>query len=161
MAGTTGTFGWLRSVGGASTLPGMALASAQGSAEVSANPADAYLLEVYRQVADNPLRTATPPYARLAAFLAFVGVVTAALAVMVALPESPSGSLVQVLSMAIGAIGIAVSIASYALEVRASRASGGGTDSDAAAYTTSSIYLASTGFFAFTVVISAALLLVR
>ena len=59
-------------------MTGMALASIQGSADASANPVDAYLLEIYRQVAETTRPTATPRYARLAAFLAFVGVVTAA-----------------------------------------------------------------------------------
>lgn len=162
MAGITGTFGWLRHASGLSTMAHMALASVQPSAaEASTGPVDGYLLDIYRQVAESTRPAATPRYARLAAFLAFVGVVTAALAVMVALPEDSSGPLVLALCMALGAIGVAVSIGVYALEIRGRHASDVETDSDAAAYTCASIYLASTGFFAFTIAISAALLLIR
>ena len=162
MAGTTGTFGWLRHAATLSTMAHMALASVQGSAaEASTGPVDAYLLEIYRQVAESTRPVASPRYARLAAFLAFVGVVTAALAVLVALPEDSSGPLVPASCMALGAIGVAVSVAVYALEIRGRRDLGVETDSDAAVYTTSSIYLASIGFFAFTIAISAALLLIR
>ena len=138
----------------------MALASVQGSAEASANSVDAYLLEIYRQVAETTRPTATPRYARLAGFLAFVGFVTAALAVMVSLPD-PNGPLIPTLCMTLGAIGLVVSVAFYALELRAGRTFDIATDSDTASDTTSSIYLASTGFFAFTIVMASALLLVR
>jgi hypothetical protein len=63
--------------------------------------------------------------------------------------------------MALGAIGFAVSVAFYMLEIRARRAFDIQNDSDAADDTTSSIYLASTGFFVFTVAMASALLLVR
>ena len=139
----------------------MALASVQGSAEASAYAADGYLLEIYQQVAETTRPVATPRYARLAAFLAFVGLVTAALAVMISLPEDSSGPLIPQLCMALGAIGLVVSVAFSAQEVRARHAFGLQTDPDAAVYTTSSIYHASAGFFALIVLISAALLFVR
>ena len=142
-------------------MPGMALASVQGSAEASASTADASLLEIYRQVAETTRPTATPRPARLAAFLAFVGFVTAALAVMVSLAEEAGGSVMPQLSMALGAIGLVVSVAFSAQEARARRAFGLQIDRDAAAYATSSIYHASAGFFAFIVAISAGLLLIR
>jgi hypothetical protein len=159
MAGTTGTFGWLRRTGGDSRLPGMALASIQVSAEASAYAADGYLLEIYQQVAETTRPVATPRYARLAAFLAFVGLVTVALAVMISLPEDGAGPVIPQLCMALGAIGLLVSVAFSAQEARFVRASGPQTDADA--YTTSSIYHASAGFFAVIVLISAALLFVR
>jgi hypothetical protein len=139
----------------------MALASVQGSAEVSAYAADGYLLEIYRQVAETTRPTATPRYAPLAAFLAFVGLVTATLAVLVSLPEDSSGPLIPALCMALGSIGLVVSVAFYALEIRARRGFDIGIDSDGAADATSSIYLASIGFFAFTIAMAAALILIR
>jgi hypothetical protein len=139
----------------------MALASVQGSAEASAYAADGYLLEVYQQVAETTRPVATPRYARLAAFLAFVGLVIAALAVLVSLPEDRGGPMIPQSCIALGVIGLLVSVAFSAQEARAFRASGLQTDPDAAAYTTSSIYKASAGFFALIVLISAGLLLVR
>ena len=139
----------------------MALASVQGSAEGSTYAADGNLLEIYQQVAETTRPVATPRYARLAAFLAFVGLVTAALAVLVSLPEDGGGPGIPQLCMGLGAIGLLVSVAFSAQEARAVRVSGLQTDPDAAAYTTSSIYHASAGFFALSVLISAALLFVR
>ena len=139
----------------------MALASVQGSAEASAYAADGYLLEIYQQVAETTRPVATPRHARLAAFLAFVGLVTAALAVLVSLPEDGGGPMIPQSCMALGAIGLLVSIALSAQEARAVRASGLQTHPDAAVYTTSGIYHASAGFFAIIVLISAALLFVH
>ena len=139
----------------------MALASVQGSAEASAYTADGYLLEIYQQIAETTRPVATPRHARLAAFLAFVGLLTATLAILVSLPEDRGGPVIPQLCMALGAIGLLVSVALSGHEVRARHASGLQTDPDAAVYTTSSIYLASAGFFALIVLISAALLLVR
>ena len=142
-------------------MPDMALASVQGSADTSANPVDAYVFETYRQVAETTRPTVTPRYARLAAFLTFVGVVTAALAILVAVQEDAGGPVVTQVWIALGVIGLLVSVVFSAQEVRASHVSGLESDRDAAAYATSSIYKACAGFFALVVVISAALLLVR
>jgi len=142
-------------------MPDMALAAIQGSADTAANPVDAYMLEIYRQVAETSRPTATRPYARLAAFLAFVGVVTTALAVMVALPEDAGGPVVAGALIALGAIGLLVSVAFYAMDLRTGRALDARTASDAAGDTTTSIYLASAGFFVFTIAMASALLLVR
>ena len=139
----------------------MALASVQGSAEASAYAADGYLLEIYQQVAETTRPVATPRYARLAAFLAFVGLMTAALAVLVSLPEDGGGPVIPQSCMALGVIGLLVSIAFSAQEARAVRASGLQTDQDTAVDTTSGIYHASAGFFAIIVLISAALLFVH
>ena len=139
----------------------MALVSVQGSAEASAYAPDGYLLEIYQQVAETTRPVATPRYARLAAFLGFVGLVTAALAVLISLPEDGRGPVIPQSCMALGAIGLVVSVAFSAQEVRARRAFGLQTDPDTAVYTTSGIYHASAGFFALIVLISAALLFVR
>ena len=139
----------------------MALASVQGSAEASAYPADGYLLETCEQVAETTRPVATPRYAHLAAFLAFVGLVTAALAVLVSLPADGGNPVIPQSCMALGAIGLLVSVTFSAQEARAVRASGLKADPDAAVYTTSSIYHASTGFFGLIVLISSALLFVR
>ena len=99
----------------------MALASVQGSAEASAYAADGYLLEIYQQVAETTRPVATPRYARLAAFLAFVGLVTAAFAVLVSLPEDGGGPVIPQLCMALGVIGLLVAVAFSAQEARAVR----------------------------------------
>ena len=139
----------------------MALASIQGTADAPAYTADGYLLDIYQQIADTTRPVATPRYARLTAFLAFVGFVTAALAVLVSLPEDGGGPVISSSCMELGVIGLLVSVAFAAQETRAVRASGLQADPDAAVYTTSGIYHASAGFFAFVVAISAALLLVH
>jgi hypothetical protein len=161
MAGTTGTFGWLRAAARLRTMPDMALASIQGSADSSANPVDAYLLEIYRQAAETTRPAADPRYARLAAFLAFVGLMTVSMAVMVALPEDAGGLVITAGLMALGVIGLLVSLAFYAVDIRSRRALDAGAAPDAAADTTSSIYLASAGFFVFTISMASALLLVH
>jgi len=140
----------------------MALASVQGSAaEASTSPVDGYLLEMYRQVAESTRPTATPRYARLAAFLAFVSLVTTALAVLVSMPDDAGGQTIAQLCLALTATGLAVSVATSAVEIRARRALDGQAPAAAVADATSSIYLASTGFFAFTVAVAVALILVR
>jgi hypothetical protein len=142
-------------------MPDMALASIQGSADTAANPVDAYLLEIDRQVAETTRPTATPRYARLAAFLAFVGVMTAALAVMVAVPDDAGGPVITGARIWLGVIGFLVSIAFYAMDMRTRRGLDIRTAADASANTTSSIYLASAGFFVFAIAMASALLLVR
>jgi hypothetical protein len=139
-------------------MPDMALATIQGS---SADPVDAYLLEIYRQAAETTRPAATPRYARLAAFLAFVGVVTAALAVMVALPDDAVSPAIAEARIGFGVFGLAVSVAFCAVDIRTRPALDVRTALDAAADTTSSIYLASAGFFVFTIAMASALLLVR
>jgi hypothetical protein len=162
MATVTGTFGWLREAVRLSTLWDMALATVQGSsAEASAGPVDGYLLEMYRQVAESTRPTAAPRYARLAAFLAFVSLVTTALAVLVSLPDDAAGPLIAELCLALAATGMVVSAAFSVLEIRAGEGFSVRNDTHAGADATSSIYLASTGFFAFTVAIAVGLLLVR
>jgi hypothetical protein len=140
----------------------MALASVQGSAvESSTSPADGYLLEIYRQVAESTRPTASPGYGRLAAFLAFVSLVTTALAVLISLPDDTGGQTIPQMCLALTVTGLVVSAGFTTVEIRARRALDGQTTNDAGADATSSIYLASTGFFAFTVVIALALTLVR
>ena len=140
----------------------MALASIPGSTtEGSTGPVDAYLLEFYRQAAESARPAADPRFSSTRSFLTFVGLVTAALAVPFAVSEGSSGSLLPAASVALGIIGMVVSIGFYALELRRDRAVSRETRFDGSTYTTSSIYQASIGFFAFGIIIGAALLLVR
>jgi hypothetical protein len=140
----------------------MALASVQGSAaEASTSPVDAYLLEIYRQVDESTRPTAAPRYARLAAFLAFVGLVTTAFAALVSLPDDGGGLVIPELCLALAATGLLVSAAFLVLEIRADRAFDRRAVALAGADATASIYLASTGFFAVTFAIAVALLVVR
>jgi len=140
----------------------MALASVQGSAmESSTSPADGYLLEIYRQVAESTRPTGSPRYARLAVFLGFVSLVTTALAVLVSLPDDTGGQTIPQLCLGLTVTGLVVSAGFTVGEIRARRAHDGQTTADGVADATSSIYLASTGFFAFTVAIALALTLVR
>lgn len=140
----------------------MALASIPGSpADGSTSPVDAYLLEVYRQAAESARPAAVPRFSSTRAFLTFVGLVTAALAVLVSISEGSSGSLVPAASVALGVVGTIVSIAFYASEFRQDRSVSRETRIDGSTYTTSSIYQASIGFFAFGIISGAALLLVR
>jgi hypothetical protein len=162
MATVTGTFGWLRSIVGLPTLVDMALASIQGSAaEASTGPVDAYLVEIYRQVAESARPIAAPRYARLTAFLGFVGVVTTALAILVSMPDDAGAPGIPALCLALATTGLLVAAAFFAVEVHAHRALDRQAIADAGADATSTIYLASTGFFAFTVAIALGLLVVR
>ena len=65
----------------------MSLASIPGTpADGSTSQMDAYLLEVYRQAADTTGPAARPRSWRIGAFLAFVALVIAALAVLFSAP---------------------------------------------------------------------------
>lgn len=140
----------------------MALASIPGATtDGTTSPVDAYLLDLYVQAAESARPAADPAYSSIRAFLIFVGLVTAALVVLFAVSEGSSGSLVPTASVALGIIGMVVSIGFYASEVRRDRALRHETRVDDSTYATSSIYQASIGFFAFAIIIGAALLLVR
>jgi hypothetical protein len=140
----------------------MALASNPATAtEGSTSPVDAYLLDVYRQAASTARPTAHPRVSSIGAFLAFVGLVTAALAVLFSVPEGLGGPLTPAAGVALGVIGLVGSIVFYAFDVRRHRAFGTGTGFDGPTYATSSIYQASIGFFGFVIVIAAALLQLR
>ncbi len=106
-------------------------------------------------------RPTAPGRASIGAFLAFVGLVTAVLAVLFTVPEGESGPLVPAVCMTLGVIGLAVSIAFYALDGHRQRGSGRSARIDAPTDTAASIYLASIGFFGFAVAIGTALLLLR
>lgn len=140
----------------------MTLASIPGtSTDGSTGPADAYLLEVHLQTAESGWPSAGPGISSVRAFLAFVGLVTVALAVLFAVPEGHSGPLVPVVCMTLGSIGLAVSLMFYALELHRQRGSDRPARPDAPTAAAASIYQASIGFFGFAVVIGTALLLVR
>ena len=140
----------------------MTLASSPGTTtDGTTNPVDAYLLEMYRQAAEGTRSSEGARASSIGAFLAFVGLVTAVLAILFSVPEAESGTLVPTVCMTLGVIGLAVSIAFYTLDGHRQRGTGQaatiGAPTDAAA----SIYLASIGFFGFAVAIGTALLLLR
>ena len=74
---------WDRAPDNESRGPRMSLASIPGTpTDGSASPMDAYLLEVYRQAAEGARPSAGHRFSGIRAFLAFVGLVTAALALV-------------------------------------------------------------------------------
>ena len=93
--------------------------------------------------------------------LAFVGIVTAVLAVIFTVPDVESGPLVPAVCMMLGVIGLAVSIAFFALDGHRQHGSSQSARIGAPTDTATSIYLASIGFFGFAVAIGTALLLLR
>ena len=97
----------------------------------------------------------------IGAFLAFVGLVTAVLAVIFTVPEGESGPMIPAVCMTLGVIGLLVSIAFYALDGHRQHVSGQASRTVAPTDTAASIYLASIGFFGFAVAIGTALLLLR
>jgi hypothetical protein len=140
----------------------MALASIPASStDGSTSPLDAYLLEVYRQAAESARPSADTRFSSLGAFLTFVGLLTAALAVLFSVPEGPSSQFIPAASMALGVIGLLVSIVFYALEVRRHQAFAVESQTSGSTCATASIYQASIGFFGFAIIIAAALLLLR
>jgi hypothetical protein len=140
----------------------MALASIPGAlTDGSTSPVDAYLLEVYRQAAETTRPSADRRFSSVGAFLTFVGLLTAALAVLFSAPEGSTSPLMPAVCVVLGVFGLLVSIAFFALEIRRQKAIGGQARFDGPTYAASSIYQASIGFFGFAVVIGTALLLVR
>jgi Co/Zn/Cd efflux system component len=142
---------------------GMALASIPSpTTDASTSQMDAYLLEVYRQAAESARPSAYARLVGLGAFLTIVSLLTVALVVLFSVLDGSSEPLRAGACVALGAIGLVVSTAFYALELRRHHAHRRDHSFDQpAAYATSSIYQASIGFFAFVVVIATALLLVR
>jgi hypothetical protein len=139
----------------------MTLASIPATAnEGSISPVDAYLLEGYL-TAESTRPAAGPRFSSIGAFLAFVGLVTAALAMLFAIPEGESRPLIPGLCMTLGIIGVVVSVSFYALEVGRQRNSSRAARIDGPTDAAASIYQASIGFFGFAVAIGTALLLVR
>jgi hypothetical protein len=140
----------------------MALASLPATpADGSASPVDAYLLDVYRQAAETARPTTHSRLDSVGAFLTIVSLLTVALVVLFAVLDGSSGPLRAGTSIALGVIGLVVSMAFYAQELRRHRTTGREVGLDGPAYATSSIYQASIGFFGFAIVIATALLLVR
>ena len=139
----------------------MSLASIPGTpTDGSASPMDAYLLEVYQKAAEGARPSPGRRFTSIGAFLTFVGLVTAALALLFSLPDGGDGSLVPAACMSLGIVGLIVSLAFYALEIHVQR-SRPAPRLDAPTEAAASIYLASVGFFGFAVAIGAALLLLR
>jgi hypothetical protein len=117
---------------------------------------DAYLLEIQRQAAEST----RPSTMILGAFLAFVGVMTIGLVALFSIPEGSSGPFAAV-RVGLGVVGLAVSVALLVVELDRDRQIGRGDRPGASDGAVSSIYLASSGFFAFAIVIAGALLLLR
>jgi hypothetical protein len=81
-------------------------------------PFDEYLLEVYRQAGENARMYANSRFSNLGAFLTYVSLLTAALAVLFTALEGSTGPLIPAACMALGVMGLLVSVLFYALEVR-------------------------------------------
>ena len=79
---------------------------------------DEYLLEVYRQAGENARMYATSRFSNLSAFLTYVSLLTAALAVLLSGLASSTGPLIPAACIALGVMGLLVSVLFYALEVR-------------------------------------------
>jgi hypothetical protein len=140
----------------------MALASNPAtSTDGSTIQTDGYLLDVYRQAAETTGPSAGGRVVGLGSFLGFAGLMTGALAILFTIADGSSGPSIAGVALVLGIIGIAVSASFYAVESRRWEAVGrlpAMIDmSDAA----SSFYLGAIGFFAFTIAISGALLLLR
>ncbi len=165
----------------------MALVSLPGSlgSETTAIPVmsgdprqfDDYLLEGHRQAGENARLYATSRLSNLGAFLTYLSLLTAALAILFSSLESSTGPVIPAACMALGFLGLLASVLFYALEIRHHRwefrefaivASATdptwtqrgplGLSANNAPY---GIYKASIGFFGLTIVIAAGLLVLR
>ena len=126
------------------------------TSDSATHPMDAYLLEIQRQAAEST----RPSTVILSAFLAFVGLMTIGLVALFSIPEGSSGPFAAV-RVGLGVVGLAVSVSLLAVELDRDRAIGRKDRSGGSDGAVSSIYLASSGFFAFAIVIAGALLLLR
>jgi hypothetical protein len=140
----------------------MALASnPAASTESSIIQIDAYLLDIYQQAAETSRPGAAARIVSLGWFLGFAGLMTTALAVLFNLADGSSGPSIGGSALVLGVLGLVVSVTFHVLEARrqesVQRLPTVVHTSDAA----SSLYLAAIGFFTFTIVIAAALLLLR
>jgi hypothetical protein len=88
-----------------------------GSAD-SARVVDEYLLEVYRQACENARMYATSRFSNLSAFLAYVSLLTAGFAFLVASVGASSGPIVPVACVSIGLMGLTISYLFFGLEIR-------------------------------------------
>jgi hypothetical protein len=79
---------------------------------------DEYLLEVYRQTCDNSRMYATSRFSNLSAFLTYVSLLTAGLAVLLSGLGDATGPLIPMAALAIGFMGLVVSVLFFALEIR-------------------------------------------
>jgi uncharacterized membrane protein YhaH (DUF805 family) len=140
----------------------MALASnPAASTDGSTIQIEAFLLDVYEQAAETTRPSGRGRFISLGSFLGFAGLMTAALAVLFALADGSSGSSIAGAALVLGVVGIAVSVAFYAVEARRWEAVGRVPEMVDINGAASSFYLAAVGFFGFTIAISGALLLLR
>jgi hypothetical protein len=140
----------------------MTLASIPSPAtDGSSSPMDAYLLEAYREAAESARPSTHARFVHLTAFLAIVSLLTATLAVLFSVLDGTSGPIRPVACMAVGVIGLVVSLVFYAMELRRSRDLDPAATLDVPTDATAGIYQASIGFFGFVVAIATALLLVH
>jgi hypothetical protein len=79
---------------------------------------DEYLLEVYRQACENARMYATSRFSNLSAFLAYVSLLTAGFAFLVASVGDSTGPIVPVACISIGLMGLTISYLFFGLEIR-------------------------------------------
>jgi hypothetical protein len=101
----------------ATPAPDASPAPVPGAPE-TARPVDEYLLEVYRQTCDNSRMYATSRFSNLSAFLTYVSLLTAGLAVLLSGMADTTGPLIPMACTAVGCMGLIVSVLFFALEIR-------------------------------------------
>ena len=97
----------------------------------------------------------------LGSFLGFAALMTTALAVLFNVADGSSGPSIGGSVLVLGALGLVVSVMFHALETRRQESLQRLPTVVHTTDTASSLYLAAIGFFTFTIVIAAALLLLR
>lgn len=91
---------------------------AVSSSHDSAPVFDEYLLEVYRQAGENARMYANSRFSNLAAFLTYVSLLTAGVAVLLGALATSTGPLIPIACTALGIMGFLVSVFFAAIEVR-------------------------------------------
>jgi hypothetical protein len=115
------------------------------------------LRDAHQQAGASVRDDAGPRFWILTTYLAYLAIVTALMASLLSNLESSPGVLVPVSCASLGVMGVLVTMVFLGLEVRQNRRLAGRVAGEA----TYGVYLASIGYFALTVVIASALLLVR
>ena len=140
----------------------MALASNPGaSIDTSISPIDAYLFDAYEMAAEADRPSVLARFLSLGSFLGFAALMTTALAMLFNVADGSSGPSISSWALALGVVGLVVSVTFFVVEARRQESL---PRLPTVVHTTdavSSLYLASIGFFTFTISISAALLLLR
>jgi hypothetical protein len=115
------------------------------------------LRDAHQQAGVSVREDAGPRFWILTTYLAYLAIVTALMASLLSNLESSPGILIPVSCASLGVMGMLVTAVFLGLEVRRNRR----LDGRVAGEATYGVYLASIGYFALTVVIASALLLVR